>query len=97
MADLRELSADIVFIGCDGLTVETGLTTPHVLVAEVGATMVARAPAGSWPSPTRRSSAGAGSRRSSPLTAVHVLVTDEEADPAQVERARDAGIEVILA
>ena len=43
VSDLRELSADIVFLGCDGLTVETGLTTPHVLVAEVGATMAARA------------------------------------------------------
>ena len=42
VAALRELSADIVFLGCDGLTVEAGLTTPHMLVAEVGATMASR-------------------------------------------------------
>ncbi len=46
VAGLRELTADIIFLGCDGLTVEAGLTTPHVLVAEVGAMMAARAPTG---------------------------------------------------
>jgi DeoR/GlpR family transcriptional regulator of sugar metabolism len=95
VGDLRELSADMVFIGCDGLTEETGLTTPHVLVAEVGGTMVARA---------RRVVAVADAtklgRRGftpiAPLSAVDVLVTNEEADPDHVRRARDAGIEVIL-
>ena len=55
------------FIGCDGLTGETGLTTPHVLVAEVGATMVAPRPPrrGRWP--TRRSSAAAGFTPIAPL------------------------------
>lgn len=95
VAQLRELSADIVFIGCDGLTAETGLTTPHVLVAEVGATMASRA---------RRVVAVADSTKIGrrgftpivPLKAVHVLVTDDGADPAQVAFAREAGIEVIL-
>ncbi len=95
VAQLRELSADIVFIGCDGLTAETGLTTPHVLVAEVGATMASRA---------RRVVAVADSSKIGrrgftpivPLPAIHVLVTDEGADPRQVALAREAGIEVIL-
>lgn len=95
VAQLRELSADIVFIGCDGLTAETGLTTPHVLVAEVGATMASRA---------RRVVAVADSTKIGrrgftpivPLRAIHVLVTDDGADPAQVALAREAGIEVIL-
>ena len=95
VADLRELSADLVFIGCDGLTAETGLTTPHVLVAEVGATMAAQA---------RRVVAVADSTKLGrrgftpivPLAAVQVLVTNEDADPAQLELAREAGIEVIL-
>jgi DeoR/GlpR family transcriptional regulator of sugar metabolism len=96
IADLRDLSADMVFIGCDGLTVETGLTTPHVLVAEVGATMASRA---------RRVAAVAdstkiGRRGFTPIVelgAIHVLITDEGADPAVLERAREMGIEVILA
>jgi DeoR/GlpR family transcriptional regulator of sugar metabolism len=96
VADMRDLSADIVFIGCDGLTVDAGLTTPHVLVAEVGATMAARG---------RRVVVVADSSTVGrhgftpiiPLTGVHVLVTDRAADPEQVERARELGIEVILA
>jgi DeoR/GlpR family transcriptional regulator of sugar metabolism len=96
VADLRDLSADLVFIGCDGLSVDTGLTTPHVLVAEVAATMVASA---------RRVVAVADSTKVGrrgftpivPLSAVQVLITDDGADRAQLERARDLGIEVILA
>lgn len=96
VADLRGLSADIVFLGCDGLTVETGLTTPHVLVAEVGGTMAARA---------RRVVAVADATKIGrrgftpivPLGAIHVLVTNDDSDPGQLQAARDAGIEVILA
>lgn len=95
VASLRELSADLVFIGCDGLTAEAGLTTPHVLVAEVGATMVTCG---------RRvvvvcDSTKLGRRGLTPiapLAAVDVLVTDDDADPAQVAMIGDAGIEVIL-
>ncbi len=96
MAELRDLSADLLFMGCDGLTIETGLTTPHVLVAEVAAMMASRA---------RRVVAVAdstklGRRGFTPivaLDAIHVLITDERADPDYVERAAALGIEVILA
>lgn len=96
VADMRGLSADIAFLGCDGLTVETGLTTPHVLVAEVGAMIASRA---------RRVVLVADSSKIGrqgftsiiPLAEVHVLVTDRAADPEQVARAREMGIEVILA
>jgi DeoR/GlpR family transcriptional regulator of sugar metabolism len=96
VADLRDLSADIVFIGCDGLTVETGLTTPHVLVAEVAATMASR----SRRVVTVADSSKLGRRGFTPiapLSAVDVLVTDEEADAAELARIRSAGIQVILA
>lgn len=96
IADMRDLSADLVFVGCDGLTEETGLTTPHVLVAEVGATMTSRA---------RRVVAVADStklgRRGftpiAPLSAVNVLVTDTDADPAALRWVRAAGIELVVA
>ena len=96
VADMRGLSADIAFLGCDGLTLETGLTTPHVLVAEVGAVIASRG---------RRVVVVADSSKIGrqgfttivPLSEIHVLVTDQAADPEQVERVREMGIEVILA
>lgn len=96
VGDMRDLSADIVFIGCDGLTVESGLTTPHVLVAEVGAVMARRG---------LRVVVVADSAKIGrpgftpivPLADVHVLITDRAADPVQVERVRKLGVEVIIA
>jgi DeoR/GlpR family transcriptional regulator of sugar metabolism len=96
VAQLSELSADLVFLGCDGLTVEQGITTPHVLVAQIGSTMAGRA---------RRVIAVADASKLGrsgftpivPLAAVHVLITDEAADPEQLARIRAAGVEVILA
>lgn len=96
LTSLRELYADIVFLGCDGLTVEQGITTPHVLVAEVGAMMASRA---------RRVVALADSSKLArsgftpivPISAVDLLITDNAADPKQVARIREAGCEVRLA
>jgi DeoR/GlpR family transcriptional regulator of sugar metabolism len=67
-----------------------------VLVAEVAAMMASRA---------RRVVAVADSTKLGrrgftpivPLSAIHVLITDDAADPVQVERAQELGIEVILA
>ncbi len=96
IAGLRELTADVIFLGCDGLTLESGLTTPHVLVAETGAAASSRA---------RRVIAVADSSKLGrqgflpivPLTAIDILVTDDGADPVRVAEIRAAGVEVILA
>lgn len=96
VSELRDLSADIAFIGCDGLTAEMGLTTPHVLVAEVAAMMAARA---------ARVIAVADSSKLGrrgftpivPLSAIQVLITDQTASPDQLEGVRAAGVEVVLA
>ncbi len=92
---LRDLTADVIFLGCDGLTVEAGLTTPHVLVAEVGAVATSR---------SRRVVAVADSSKLGrqgfkpivSLAEVDLLITDEAADPDRVAEIRDAGVEVIL-
>jgi len=96
IASLRDLTADVTFVGCDGLTIENGLTTPHVLVAEVGAAAAARA---------RRviavaDSSKLGRQGFTPIVAlgdVDVLITDAEADPELVAEIRAAGVEVLLA
>jgi DeoR/GlpR family transcriptional regulator of sugar metabolism len=96
IASLRELTADTIFLGCDGLTVESGLTTPHVLVAEVGAAATSRA---------RRVIVVADASKLGrqgftpivPLSNVDVLITDVEADPDLVAAIRNVGVEVLLA
>lgn len=95
LQSLGELSADIAIVGCDGLSADGGLTTPHQLVAEVGSTIVKRA---------RRTivvadSSKVGRRGFTPICAIDeidVVVTDGDADPDEIERLRAAGVEVIL-
>lgn len=96
MAGLSELTADVIFLGCDGLSVEIGLTTPHVLVAQMGAAATSRA---------RRVVALADSSKLGrqgftpivPLRDVDLRITDVGEDPEYVERIRAAGVQVILA
>jgi DeoR/GlpR family transcriptional regulator of sugar metabolism len=96
VAGLKGFFADVVFLGCDGLSPEAGITTPHVLIAEVGATMAARA---------RRVVALADSSKLGrsgfttilPLAEVDILITDSGAAPDAVERVQSTGVEVILA
>jgi len=93
---LKGFTADIAFLGCDGLSVEAGITTPHVLIAEVGATMAGRA---------RRVVALADSSKLGrsgfttivPLSQVDLLITDVGAPADLVATIRSAGVEVILA
>jgi DeoR/GlpR family transcriptional regulator of sugar metabolism len=92
---LEELHADIAVVGCDGLSVQGGLTTPHQLVADVGTTMLSRA---------RQVIAVADSSKVGrhgfvPIAsagAIDVLITDTAADPEEVGALRDLGIEVVL-
>jgi len=93
---LQELSADVAVVGCDGLSAEGGLTTPHQLVAEVGATMVAR---------SRRvivvaDGAKVGRRGFTqivPIESIDVLVTDRSAEACELAALRERGIEVLTA
>lgn len=92
---LQDLNADAAIVGCDGLSAQRGLTTPHQLVAEVGTTMLSRA---------RRVIAVADSSKVGrhgfvPIAsadAIDVLITDGAADPGEVGALRDLGVEVIL-
>lgn len=92
---LEELSADIAVVGCDGLSAEGGLTTPHQLVAEVGAKMIANAHrtivVADYSKLGRR-----GFTPIAPVSAVDVLVTDRAADREEIAALRDAGLEVIV-
>lgn len=93
---LKEITADVAFLGADGLTVEGGATTANVLIAEVDRMMAERA---------RRTVLVADSSKIGqagfvpirPISAFHVLITDLDAPPEFVQAVRQMGVEVILA
>lgn len=94
IAALQHLRADFAILGCDGLTAAGGLTIAHQLIAEVGTTMAEH---------SRRIIAVTDSRKVGrvgfapflPIRSVHTLVTDRDADPAELEAVRAAGVEVL--
>ena len=95
LAQLSELTADIVFLGVDGLTLTTGATTANVLMAEVGRMMVEHA---------RRAvlvtdSTKIGRAGFAPVKTVetfNTLITDAEAPAEVIKTIEDLGVEVIL-
>ena len=92
---LRQLSADILFLGVDGFDVQYGLSTPNLLEAKVNRVMVEVA---------KRTVAACDSskfgRRSlsliAPPQALHEVITDRGAPKSDVKMLKKAGIEVTL-
>ncbi len=92
---LRQIHADILFLGGDGFDPVVGLTTPNVLESRVNRAMVQSA---------RRVIAVCDSTKFSrrslalivPPSAIHAVITDTHIAPDHVEALREAGIETIL-
>ena len=95
IAALQHLRADVAVLGCDGLTAEAGLTIAHQLIAEVGTSMAHQA---------RRIIAVTDSSKIGrqgfapflPIASVTTLITDDAADPEELDAVRAAGVEVIV-
>jgi DeoR family transcriptional regulator of aga operon len=93
---LKDLNADRLFMGVDGLDPAVGLTTPDVLEAQLNGMMIRV---------SREVVVVADSsklnRRSLSLIAkvesVHRVVTDEHADAETVRALRERGVDVIIA
>jgi DeoR family transcriptional regulator, aga operon transcriptional repressor len=92
---LRQLSADILFLGVDGFDTKAGLFTPNLLESEVNRAMVEIA---------RRTIAVCDSskfgRRSlcniMPVSAVHEVITDRQIPKSDLSALREAGVKVTL-
>ncbi len=90
---LERIHADLAFIGVAGIEAEHGLTNVNIPEAEMKAEFIRRA---------RRRVVLADSRKVGKMTMakvadvteVDLLITDTKADPAEVERLRDRGLEV---
>jgi DeoR/GlpR family transcriptional regulator of sugar metabolism len=92
---LSRISADKVFLGADGLTPADGLTTGHVLMADLDRLMVER---GRQVIVTADSSklSRAGLVRVIGIGQIQVLITDRDAPPEIVKAIRAEGVEVRL-
>jgi len=92
---LKELHADIVFLGVDGFDSRTGLTTPNVLESRVNRAMVQAA---------QRvvvvcDSTKFGRRSLAlivPPSAIHTVITDNEVSQEDLEALNNAGVETIV-
>lgn len=92
---LADLHLDLAFIGADGITAAHGLTTHHDIEAHTDRALMERAP--------HVVVVADGSKlgriafaRICPISAVHELVTDGEADPAELRALREAGLEATV-
>jgi DeoR/GlpR family transcriptional regulator of sugar metabolism len=96
LASLQQISAQKVFLGCDGLTMEAGITTAHPLIAEAGKAMAARADL--VVVLADHSKLGrAGFVSIMPIDRIDMLITDPFAPESIVSDLRDRGVQVILA
>lgn len=92
---LKEIHADILFLGVDGFDPTIGVTTPNVLEARVNRAMVQAA---------RRVVAVCDSSKFShrslalivPPTSIHAVITDTEISREDAETLRNSGVEVIM-
>jgi len=92
---LRQLSADILFLGVDGFDTKAGLFTPNLLESEVNRAMVEI---------SRRTIAVCDSskfgRRSlcniMPVNMVHEVITDKLIPRSDLQALKDAGVKVTL-
>lgn len=92
---LQELTADIAFLGTDGLTLEGGATTANVLMAEVDRMMADHA----RKTVLVTDSSKFGRKGFVPVkmvSAYDTIITDEEAPLDMVKAIRDMGVEVLL-
>ncbi len=96
LGQLQELRADKVFLGADGLTLESGPTTANILMAEVDRMMAEHSRQVILV--TDSSKIGRmGFVPIKPVGAIHTLITDTSAPPDFIEAIRGVGVEVLLA
>lgn len=94
LESLKQISAHRAFLGCDGLTLEGGITSAHPLVAQAGREMASRSDQVIvLADHTKLGRAGFVSIM--PVSEIDILVTDALAPEHMVEALRQRGVEVM--
>lgn len=92
---LREIYADVLFLGVDGFDTQIGVTTPNVLEARVNRAMVKA---------SKRIVVACDSTKFSrcslalivPPSAIHTVITDAQVPEQDVEALKNSGLELII-
>jgi len=93
---LKDVRADKVFIGADGITISHGITTAGILEADVNRHMLETSKEMILVADSSKIGL-IGLVSLAPLSRVNTLVTDCDAPPGFVETLRNQGMQVILA
>jgi len=92
---ISDLHADKLFLGADGISLASGITTANVLEAEVSRAMV-RAAAQVVVVSDSSKIESVGFTTILPLTSVHRLITDANAPESFVALLREQGVELMV-
>ncbi|MCJ7717338.1 MAG: DeoR/GlpR family DNA-binding transcription regulator [Anaerolineales bacterium] len=96
LESLQQITAQRVFLGCDGLSIDGGITTAHPLIAEAGRAMASRAD--QVIVLADHSKLGrAGFVPIMPIERIDVIITDPSAPEGILTELRDSGIQVLVA
>lgn len=93
---LKDITADIAFLGADGLTLEVGATTANILIAEVDRMMSVRARKTVLVVDSSKIGQ-AGFVPICPISSFDILITDQNAPADFISAVRQIGVEVIIA
>ncbi len=94
LGQLRELTADKLFLGADGLTLGSGPTTANILMAEVDRMMTEHARQVILVLDSSKIGR-VGFVPIKPLSGIHTLVTDMNAPEGEIQSIRGMGVEVL--
>jgi DeoR family transcriptional regulator, aga operon transcriptional repressor len=92
---LRDLHLDMVFIGADGITAATGLTTHHEVEAHTDRAVMDAAATVTVVADGSKLGRVAFAEIA-PVDAVHELVTDEEANADELKLVAEAGVTITI-
>lgn len=95
LQQLQDLTSDMVFLGADGFTIEGGVTTADILMAEVDRLMAERSRKVILVTDSSKLSR-IGFVPVKPLNAFQMVITDTDAPVDIVEAIRDKGVEILL-